>query len=1093
MLPFAAIAEETRFPLDQYRFQDEFLPDEKELRLSKSFLIPNSETVTIQGENLTRNVDYEISYVDGIIELAQIPKDTVLVSYEIFPWNLRHYYYHRTLPEPEKHPLRDVDAPLTPEPIPEESSFRFNRSGSVFRSITVGSERDASLESGMELKLNGRLGKGTTITAGLSDQNIPLQPEGDTRTLEEIDKIYVNIQSENLGLNLGDYNLSIEGREFAGMNRKLTGAQGYADGDNFQAMISGATSKGEFRSVSFNGVDGLQGPYQLTGKRGETGILILAGTERVWVDGILKIRGDNYDYIIDYSYGEISFTERVPIDSESRIVVDFQYSAGDYSRNLYHSAGALELNNDKLRLSYALAHEADSRDNPLSVSLTDEAKAALKSSGDNQYGAILDGAVYVGPGEGDYSDSSGIYVWAGRDSGDFDVSFSFIGYGMGSYQREYSTAGEIYYQWVGEGFGDYDAVILLPPPQSHEIADFGLSYQPRRGVEAKLEGAVSRLDRNTFSAFDDGDNVGYAYTGNLALDSLTLPEFIGDERMVGLNLKTRNIETDFRRIDRIEEAEYNRRWGYEDSVSQREESYNLLGYLIPFGGLRLSFGGGAMSRANFNSTRREAGLDYLDAGRAGAHLFAEDIRSEAPQSNGYWRRAKTDMWRRWGIFKPGICFEGEDRSIEAEGFRFGEYRPSLKIGRDKGLLTEYTYREDELRTGGSLQPNSVLHRGHILFEDAGRNSSITIDYTHSERKYTMPDSADVISDLGRIEYNRRAYEGAVNLSLKHRITQSRTAQTALIPIEVGWGEGNYVKEGDQYFPDPNGNYLLISQSTGEFIPSSKVKSSINLRLDFRKMRGGKFSIPTLLKLISTETFFSVEEESGVQEPWRLYLLYLPAFRSDSTLYGNQTVRQDIHYRKGDRDFSLRLRIADHRSLNNRLVSAGERIVRDEYSVHLWKSLSAGTSLQTMVSHSRERRWLEADPRRDILFNAVDNLLHQQITRPLEIRLGFKMETALERVDDIRSLAITLNPQANYSIFKRGRITIDGSWTGVYSEADNIPYEMTAGRGKGSNYTWGSRVGYRLGKNLNLTASYDGESKVGRPVIHTGRMELRAFF
>ena len=47
----------------------------------------------------------------------------------------------------------------------------------------------------------------------------------------------------------------------------------------------------------------MQGPYQLTGLNGERDIIVLAGTEKVFLDGIEMIRGENNDYNTSYRDG----------------------------------------------------------------------------------------------------------------------------------------------------------------------------------------------------------------------------------------------------------------------------------------------------------------------------------------------------------------------------------------------------------------------------------------------------------------------------------------------------------------------------------------------------------------------------------------------------------------------------------------------------------------------------------------------------------------------------------------------------------------------------------------------------------------------
>ncbi|MGE5436441.1 MAG: hypothetical protein ACM3O3_04375, partial [Syntrophothermus sp.] len=343
-------------------------------KLSQPTIKKGSEVITLKDKILSKE-DYTISYSGAYIKLSpELPYsifDTLVITYKFIDLALEKEYKKHELvikvDENTKDSIRVSSS--TTNAFTSESIFGkgIEKSGTLIRGFTIGTNRDFSLQSGLRLQLAGNLSDDIEIVAALTDENTPIQPEGNTERLDELDKVFIQVKHPNAIGTFGDYQLQKRTGEFGFIDRKLQGLMGEFNYKNNSAYVSVAGSKGKFNINQFIGQEGVQGPYRLTGANNEREIIIIAGSERVYIDGVEMRRGENNDYIIDYTSAQVTFTPKKLITSASRINIDFEYTDRFYQRNFFGSGVNTTFFDSTVGLKVQYLREGDDQDSPIDI------------------------------------------------------------------------------------------------------------------------------------------------------------------------------------------------------------------------------------------------------------------------------------------------------------------------------------------------------------------------------------------------------------------------------------------------------------------------------------------------------------------------------------------------------------------------------------------------------------------------------------------------------------------------------------------------------------------------------------------------------
>src|SRR5690554_5627267 len=279
------------------------------IKLEESALNSSYFEITKKDGNILDPNLYQIDFQQATITFSQPTSDSLVVNYLKYPETLTktHQIYNSELVVPNSEGKHLFQVPQKQENtwIPFDG---LNTNGSISRSITVGNNQNLVTQSNLDLQIIGQLSEKVSLKASIQDSNNPLQYGGYSQRIDEFDQIFIELYGDKWRVKAGD--LFIENRQsrFMNFNKKVQGLYAqtsFGENDQTQVELGAAIARGQYAKSEFIGQEGNQGPYKLRGQNNELYILIISGSERVFVNGRLLTQGENNDYVIDYNSGEI--------------------------------------------------------------------------------------------------------------------------------------------------------------------------------------------------------------------------------------------------------------------------------------------------------------------------------------------------------------------------------------------------------------------------------------------------------------------------------------------------------------------------------------------------------------------------------------------------------------------------------------------------------------------------------------------------------------------------------------------------------------------------------------------------------------------
>ncbi len=1113
------------------------------LVLDSMTIVPGTLRITGIADSL-----YTIDWLNSSIEFhTLLPFDSVLVSWRSFSTRLNKVKQELNFDSllnnyVSQQTIRSMGNPGRNE----EEFFNFgniNYSGSFGRGISFGNAQDAVVTSNLNLQINGFLGDSIEIAAAITDNNIPIQPDGTTQQLNEFDRIFLQFKKNGWQLSLGDIDIRQNRNYFLNFYKRLQGGA-FENTSNLgrnvvnRTMFSGSIAKGKFTRNIFDGQEGNQGPYRLTGSNNELYFVVLAGTERVYLDGELLQRGEDRDYVINYNTAEITFTPRRMISKDRRIQVEFEYADRNYLNTNLYLSNETDLGK-RFRVRMAAFSNNDAKNSPINQTLDPQQKQFLGMIGDSIQAAFYPVASIdtFSPGKILYKkievlvngQPDSIYVYSTNpDSARYNLSFVEVGQGRGNYLPDLNAANGKVFRWVepvnGVPQGRFEAAALLITPKKQQVLSFGADYLVSGKTTVSADIGMSNYDINTYSTRQKGNDKGFA--GRLQFKHI---ERISKSLNVQGDGSFEWVEHSFKPLERLRNVEFSRDWGLPLLVQPADETMYSAGLELndkASNRLRYQFTGYNRSDG-FNGARNSLLHQQLVKGWTFNNQFSY-TQSSSLQDKGFFLRPSLNISKLFsGIrnYTLGFSYELEHNearnkltdTITPYSFSFDIVKVYLKSNEQKPNkwgLSYYT-RSDQLPIGKGLvrtdRSQNFTLTGELMSSAAHQ---LRVNATYRTLQVYQKTSTNATADktvLGRVEYMINEWKGLLTGNVLYELGAGQEQKRDFAFLEVPAGQGEYAwfdynNDGVQQLNEfeialfqDQARYIRIFTPTNEFVKAAYNSFNYSMGINPRALidpvnsTGWKKFLTRFNLQSSLQLFRKQLADGSIQfNPFNNKLV-------DSTLISLTSIWiNSLAFNR----FSSRwgFDISNIRNNAKILLTYGlESRAQEEWSIRSRMNIAKRYTLE-LIGKTGETDLSTGNEKFDNRNYAVTQYSLEpklSYTRGANFRItgGYRFQQKKNAAGLSERLSShALNADAKYNLLQNASLQGKFTYTSIrypFPTNSTVSYIMLDGLQPGKNLQWSLDLTKRLGKNLEMNIQYEGRKPGDNRVIHIGRAALRA--
>jgi len=1061
---------------------------------------------------------YKIDFNNAALIIDAIAYPEITLEYFRFPNFITKTYtpYDQNLILPNDTNTGKLYSLTTNKKMSEVQLFEgLNTKGFISRGLTSGNNQNAVTNAALDLEISGKLSDKVTLKANIWDTNIPIQKNGYSQNITDFDRIFIEIFSDEWRVKAGDLSLKNQDSYFTPFTKQASGLAIEAKiNDHLKVSASGAIVRGKFSTFTIVGNEGNQGPYKIVGTNNESNIVIIDGSEKVYVNGIQIKKGKNKDFTIDYNLGEITFNTTYPITNDMRIWIDFQYSDRNYTRFITYESASYKT--EKLNISGFFYNENDAKNQPLQQVLSDNQKEILADAGNNTDLMFAESAAVTAFDENKilYKKIESGAVENFEYSKDpteelYFVTFTNVGTNNGDYVLDSSTAIGNIYNFVGINQGNYTPITRLIAPTKSQVFVLKSDYNPSEKTTLSSEVAISNNDANLFSSIGDTENT--ALAAKIGWQQV----LIDRKWQLTSNIRHEYAHKNFKTLQRWEPVEFNRDWNLltnnatknyfqsEFNLQNKKNDfilyrYNHLNYIATFNGNKHEL------KSNI---RHKNTVFFIDGSFLTNTSTIEDnsfLRAKATIEHHFkksWVGAFTNL-------ETNSRKNTSSRDFINTSHRFKEFETYFGIGDTAKVFAKigFNYRNNDsikLNEFKEINNRKSFYINSNLIKSKNTNLSIYANYRLTENNF----SEDEKSLNSRLIFNQKLFHNFVNINTLYETSSGNVARQEYIYLKTAPGLGYYtwidynsdgVQDFDEFevaeFQD-QANYLRVPKPNLRFLATTRVKFRQAINFNFKQWKN-KNGFKKTLSHFNNESLLSVEnEQSRIGNSFN----FNPFNFDENKMIGlNLSLRNSIYFNRNIQKYSASYTFGKQRNKQQYFIGTQENNTKT-HQVEFTHKFATFWLFNLMGKVSKNDLQTENFNNRNYIIKGKEiqpkiTFLQTQNKRFTAFYHYKNKANSLENFEALKQQKFGI--EYYYISAKQDQITANiNVFLNDFSGDTNTPvaYQMLEGLQAGKNYTWNLLFNRKLNSFLNLNLNYLGRKSENSKIIHTGNIQLRAIF